>query len=395
VRCGGRRQLVADQESCAEVCVDKDEEIRRLEEELEKSKAEIEHAVQRSAQKDMFIEQQSKTIETQANEIAFHKRLHRLRHISDLTRRNQSIVGRRTQTSTDSSVLRSARVGSDRLVKACAVHPCELGDGICQNGGVCVEGAAEGGGAVPFECQCASNFGGDRCQTDLCESVDCGQHGECVGGVCECTNGWTGDRCELDPCIGADLDCGGHGQCVEGSCDCEQWYSGDHCEIASPCAGEYVVVPDDPYFRVSAGQSLPGANYDPSMPEVRCDAYNAGGPFGMGRATTAWYRLPASHGLATTPPGTDHCGTYASGWLTGFGAGLPPFDYSLPADGSLPPPAEAPPASGTVCFDLHDHGPGRGACESHVAVRAVSCGTFSLWELPPTPGCTMAYCLAA
>ena len=70
------------------------------------------------------------------------------------------------------SALISARVGSDLAVKACAVHPCELSEGVCQNGGTCVEVAAEGRGAVPFTCQCTGRFGGARCETNLCEVVD-------------------------------------------------------------------------------------------------------------------------------------------------------------------------------------------------------------------------------
>eukprot|EP01051_Picozoa_sp_SAG22_P011348 SAG22_NODE_1082_length_5646_cov_20.621597_2_plen_808_part_00 len=181
-RCGGRRQLDSNES---------DDEIRRLKAELEKSRMATKAAIRRSVEKDQMIEryrieiqtkdqiieQHKKTIEKQAIEIAFHKKLNRLRqnavtpqNVSDTTRRNQTSVGRRAQTvgSIDSAILRSARVGPDRSVKACAVHPCQLNDGICQNGGICVETVAEGGGAVPFECQCAANFGGDRCENDNC-----------------------------------------------------------------------------------------------------------------------------------------------------------------------------------------------------------------------------------
>ena len=86
-----RRRQLGGKELCAEVCGDKDEEIRRLKAELEKSKAETEAGIQRSAEKDQvieryraetrakdqIIEQQKKTIEKQATEIAFHKKLHR------------------------------------------------------------------------------------------------------------------------------------------------------------------------------------------------------------------------------------------------------------------------------------------------------------------------------
>ena len=99
-RCGGRRQLDSDEMN---------EEVRRLKAELEKSRAELEKskaeteaAIQLSAEKDQVIEQQAKVIERQADEIAFHKRLQRLRQnaviiqkISDSTRRNQTAVGRR------------------------------------------------------------------------------------------------------------------------------------------------------------------------------------------------------------------------------------------------------------------------------------------------------------
>eukprot|EP01052_Picozoa_sp_SAG31_P029471 SAG31_NODE_2932_length_4897_cov_9.890163_1_plen_1249_part_00 len=180
--CGGRRQLDGE-EIGVDVCAAKDEKIRQLEAELEKSRAETQAAVLRSAEKDQVIEQQTKvierqakTIEKQATENAFYQRLHRLRQnafitqkVSDPTRRNQTAVGRRTQAlgSGESALLRSARVGVARSVKACAVHPCELSDGICQNGGTCVEEVAEGGGAVPFECQCTPGFGGDRCEATL------------------------------------------------------------------------------------------------------------------------------------------------------------------------------------------------------------------------------------
>lgn len=210
-RCGGRRQL--DGEDLSAV---KDEKIRWLEAELEKSRAE-------SVEKDRIILQQTKVnerqanmIQKQANEIAFHKRLRRLRqntvtphNVSD-SRHNQTAVGRRTQASdtSDASVLKSARVGAERLVKACAVHPCDLSDGLCQNGGSCVEGAAEGGGAVPFECQCAPGYVGERCETDLCVAMGmgCGDHGHCIGGSCECESGWVGDHCDTNLC--ATVDCG-------------------------------------------------------------------------------------------------------------------------------------------------------------------------------------------
>ena len=149
------------------------------------------------------------------------------------------------------------------------------------------------------------------------------------------------------------------------------------------CFGPYTEVPDDPAFRASAG---PG--------DYRCDDA-AHGAFGAGAA--AWYRLPPGRGLATVHPGPNHCGAAQTGWLSGWrgAAGTAPDDksYAVPADGALPPAAGLPPADGAVCFDS-----GRGyTCNPSVAVRAVGCGPFALWDLPPTTNCNnpTAYCLAA
>eukprot|EP01052_Picozoa_sp_SAG31_P007779 SAG31_NODE_377_length_16533_cov_99.867957_2_plen_207_part_00 len=166
----------------------------------------------------------------------------------------------------------------------------------------------------------------------------------------------------------------------------------------------FIAVPDDPNLRTSAGQGVHSRypNYDQSMrsdPNVgttwRCDSAGHGGPFGLGQSTTAWYKLPADHSLATMPPGGYHCGTDGTGWLTGWpaeAAGHPDSRYATPADGSLPPPVGAPPASGTVCFDDMYSVP----CYASTSVRAVSCGSFALWELPPPihVGC-FGYCLEA
>ena len=146
------------------------------------------------------------------------------------------------------------------------------------------------------------------------------------------------------------------------------------------CFGPYTEVPDDPALRASAG----GGH--------RCDDA-ARGAFGAGAA--AWYRLPPGRGLPTAPPGARHCGTLYTGWLSGWrgAAGTAPDDqsYAVPADGALPPAAGLPPAHGAVCFN----GGGGGTCYAPVVVRAVGCGDFALWALPPVTGSITAYCLAA
>jgi hypothetical protein len=191
----------------------------------------------------------------------------------------------------------------------------------------------------------------------------------------------------------------------------------------------YESVPDDPNFLVGAGvgfetfwydksiSSFKSISSDPSMPPTwRCDAavgivlehpddpngprINVTGeghaPFGLNRRSTSWYRLPAGKGLPTAPPGKYHCGTPYTGWLSGWPVdadGQPDSSYNIPADGLLPPPVGSPPAAGTVCFD---GGGSFGTCRYHTEVRAVSCGAFTLWELPPAPseGKCFGYCLA-
>eukprot|EP01052_Picozoa_sp_SAG31_P005162 SAG31_NODE_223_length_19859_cov_14.949899_9_plen_1578_part_00 len=168
---------------------------------------------------------------------------------------------------------------------------------------------------------------------------------------------------------------------------------------------DYLTVPDDPGFLVTAGQGFssdPGyVNYDSSMPsDRRSDSAEFGGVFGLGASTVTWYRLPASKSLATSPPGGMHCGTDKTGWLTGWPAakGQPSYSdryYSAPADGSLPPPTGDPPSSGYVCFDNNVPTSVEATCYQgmSVRIRAVSCGDFMLWELPPQHDLDAAYCL--
>jgi hypothetical protein len=164
------------------------------------------------------------------------------------------------------------------------------------------------------------------------------------------------------------------------------------------CFGPYTKVPDDPDLRVSTGQgaSKYAANYDPAAPSDWRRDNAVHGAFGAGAA--AWYLLPPGRGLATAPPGRCHCGTNIAGWLSGWSgaAGTAPGDdqYAVPADGALPPAAGLPPADGVVCFDYGIYA--ARTCYKPKVVRAVGCGAFDLWSLPPLhQGIQGAYCLAA
>eukprot|EP01051_Picozoa_sp_SAG22_P010896 SAG22_NODE_1010_length_6043_cov_2.870962_2_plen_75_part_00 len=63
-------------------------------------------------------------------------------------------------------------------------------------------------------------------------------------------------------------------------------------------------------------------------------------------------------------------------------------DYNTPADATLPPLIGAALAPGTFCFN--DNG---GVYVRSVVVRALNCGAFAMWWLPPLMQCTEAYCL--
>ena len=171
---------------------------------------------------------------------------------------------------------------------------------------------------------------------------------------------------------------------------------------------DYLTIPGDALFTVDVGQGIQSShsNYDPSLSSIgRCDVaaspgssgQHSNGPFGLGAAGVAWYRMPASMSMAPALVEDGHCGSISVGWLTGIPAGTqPPLGHSKDtmcadgfcADGSLPPPVGQAPAGGFVCFTNT-----RNTCD-YVAVRAVACGPFAMWELPPAPvACNVAYCL--
>lgn len=72
-------------------------------------------------------------------------------------------------------------------------------DGICQNGGSCVDNI----GIRNFQCICDHGYRGDRCEErSLCAFDVCGIGGTCVEDVevgdfqCVCVDGYHGERCE-------------------------------------------------------------------------------------------------------------------------------------------------------------------------------------------------------
>lgn len=119
---------------------------------------------------------------------------------------------------------------------------CELN--LCQDVDCGAHGLCQVANGEPI-CACAGTYSGEHCEVDLCEGVDCG-HGTCMKrpatdtrtdtAVCECEEHWTGGRPlhvparRLNPPDKCDDPCSGYGEVVNGTCSCDEDHRGEHCE---------------------------------------------------------------------------------------------------------------------------------------------------------------------
>lgn len=88
----------------------------------------------------------------------------------------------------------------------------------------------------------------------------------------------------------------------------------------------------------------------------RSDLATQGGPFNAGDGANgqpAWLKLPPGSSIARADPGSDHCGAYRTGWLSGWAAdGLPTDNhYAVSARADSPPPLGSPATRAVVCFN--------------------------------------------
>ena len=85
-----------------------------------------------------------------------------------------------------------------------------------------------------------------------------------------------------------------------------------------------------------------------------------------------WFRFEGSAGtrIATSCPPTDRCRTHAPGWLNG--------GHPTVADGQV---------SRRVCFHII-----RNCCYWSRKIKVRNCGSYYVYYLSGTPGCSLRYC---
>ncbi len=179
---------------------------------------------------------------------------------------------------------------------------------------------------------------GNPCTNDACDAAS----GSCShtfndGAACDdgdaCT---TGDSCSGGVCAGTIVTC-------DAGC-------GATCNLAPECSSVTPTILSDAWRNVTVVGS---GHCDSTLP-------------------SGWYRFDGAAGttMPTVSPGPSHCGTDASGWING----------SLPAvgDGVV---------TRTVCFDWSGN-----SCSWSTTIQVVNCASFYLFNLVPTPTCSLAYC---
>lgn len=86
-----------------------------------------------------------------------------------------------------------------------------------------------------------------------------------------------------------------------------------------------------------------------------------------------WVRFSGAGGtqLATSAPGSNQCGTQATGW----------YSSSLPTSGVT--------VNGTVCYQWSSN-----TCNWSNTILVTNCGAFYVFGLIMPPACNLRYCTA-
>ena len=110
------------------------------------------------------------------------------------------------------------------------------------------------------------------------------------------------------------------------------------------------------------------STYSGSYASPNCDSSSLAGDWKVKN----WYRFeePAGIMIANSSVTKSHCGTSATGWLNG----------AHPASmGEI--------VTRTVCFNWAEN-----SCWKSIDVQIKKCDGYFVYELPPTPGCSLKYC---
>ena len=99
---------------------------------------------------------------------------------------------------------------------------------------------------------------------------------------------------------------------------------------------------------------------------------NTRGCYTCDSSLSGWYRFKDAAGtrMPTTCPPTNRCDACSTGWLNGV--------HPTTADGKV---------TRQVCFNWSSN-----CCFWNINIEVRNCGSYFVYNLPPTPACTLRYC---
>eukprot|EP01045_Picozoa_sp_COSAG04_P007070 COSAG04_NODE_360_length_15920_cov_50.432815_13_plen_1375_part_00 len=181
------------------------------------------------------------------------------------------------------------------------IDDCEAAP--CLNGGVCTDAVAS------YSCACSgTGFVGTTCSDDEDECAtaadnDCAAMGatctNTAGGFsCACDPGYLGDgrTCTRDPCHG--VNCGEHGNCNGGVCSCHGGRIGPACDrwpTLAECrrsAGSHYVEQEGYLWRTLDGAAAAGTHVGPPNHGCQCDNGVASCPSNWLSPPSGWMLAP-------------------------------------------------------------------------------------------------------
>ncbi|XP_068703626.1 uncharacterized protein [Montipora foliosa] len=275
-------------------------------------------------------------------------------------------------------------------------HSCDV-NAVCSN----TKGS--------YMCTCKSGFSGDGKTCSDIDECSTNSHSCDVNAVCNdtegsymctCNSGYSGDgkACsDIDECSTNSHSCDVNAVCndTEGSymCTCNSGYSGDGkaCSDIDECTSGFhschrsgaTCTNTAGSYSCSCVNPFTGDGRTCIHPASECRNYNTLSSFDRKvtyynsahcdkRIGPAWYRFQGAAGtrMPTTCPPTNRCNSHAPGWLNG--------GHPSVADGRV---------RKTVCFHYSSR-----CCNWATTITVRNCGSFYVYYLNSTPGCSLRYC---